>query len=438
MTDSLHILVIDDEPSIVELLSEYLRARGHTVRTASDGEQAMAVLEEHDPDLVLTDMKMPGIGGLELLEHIRGRDRFIGTILMTGYGTIDTAIRAMKNGALDYLLKPFKLREVHAAVIRAAERTRLERETVQLRQVVSLFETARGLEDPSGLDELYAHLATVATQELGGRGGLVAFDEPSVGRWVEACRTTQACFSGLDLQALGRAVAAGWEPGHHADLWLSGEQPLTVAPIRAQLRPGAASERVGFVAVVGGVGGVRRQTSLRIAADLVGDALARQVLGDSSRADGKRWGVALPDRASRAERLVALYDRMDTLVPERGRALGRRAAALHGELGFTTRGLLQGQLPGVRDLSGADARALREILLGVSERFDGDGSPRGLGGEAIGCTSRLLAIVDRWDLLTASRAYAPLLGPADASAALGAEAGSRLDPLMVERFLEMV
>jgi len=206
MSAVLNILVVDDEPSIVELLSEYLRARGHRVWSAADGEGALAVLAERDLDLVLTDMKMPGMDGLDLLDRLRAREPYIGTILMTGYGTIDTAIRAMKRGAQDYLIKPFKLREVHTAVVRAAERTRLERETVRLRQVVALFENAHVLEGPAGLDELYAHLVTVAAQELSAQGALVAFNEPSVGRWVEGYRTARAPFPGLDLQALGLSL----------------------------------------------------------------------------------------------------------------------------------------------------------------------------------------------------------------------------------------
>ncbi len=435
MTDALNILVVDDEPSILELLSEYLRARGHTVFTALDGAEAIVVLDRHALDLVLTDMKMPGIDGLELLGHIRERDRFIGAVLMTGYGTIETALRAMKSGAQDYLLKPFKLREVHAAVMRAAERTRLERETVRLREVISLFETARALDDPADLDALYTQLGAVASRELGGLGGLVAFDEPSAGCWVEACRTSRAPLAGLDLQALGRAVRAGGELG---TVWIGERQPLTVAPIRVQVRAGTAPEPIGLVAVVGIEAGRQRRISLSIAADLVGDALTRQVLGDRSRAEGLRWGARLPERGDRGARLAALYDRVDTLVPERGRALGHRAAGLYGAQGFTIRGLLRGQLPGASGLSDADGHALQEILLGVGERFDGEGSPHGLGGEAIRCAARLLAVVDRWDMLTTSRAYAPLLDRAAARAALEAEAGTRLDPRMVVRFLEMI
>ncbi len=431
---ALNILVVDDEPSIVDLLSEYLRARGHRVWTASDGERALAILDEQDLDLVLTDMKMPGMGGLELLDRVRQRERFVGAILMTGYGTIDTALRAMKTGAQDYLLKPFKLREVHAAIIRAAERTRLERETVRLRQVVRLFETSRALEEPTRLDELYAHLASVASQELRGRGALVAFKEPAVGGWVEYCRTARAPFSGLDLQALARSLTGESPPS----VWISPPQPLLAAPIRAQIEDGQPSRKVGLVAVIGETSDHREQVSLEIAAALVGDALSRQVLGDPSRKEGGRWGAPLPVATTRAERLAALVERAGALLDEEERALACRAAALHGDRTHSLRGLLRGQLPIPTSGAPADARRLREILLGVHERFDGCGSPRGLGGEGIPRAARLVAIADRWDLLTASRAYAPRLDGVDARLALSAEAGASLDPALLQAFLEMV
>jgi len=437
----LNILVVDDEPSIVELLSEYLRARGHRVWSASDGEEALALLEKRDLDLVLTDMKMPGLSGLELLERLRDREPYIGTILMTGYGTIDSAIRAMKNGAQDYLIKPFKLREVHTAVIRAAERTRLERETVRLRQVVALFENAHTLQSPSGLDELYAHLVTVTDQELEARGALVAFNEPAMGRWVECCRTARAPFSGLDLQALGLALADSPSETTSVDTaWLGSGQSLVVAPIHAQLEPGEGAVLVGLVAVVGAESpeGSAGRTSLKIAGSLVGDTLTRQVLGDRTRVNGQRWGAMIPERGSCGERLEALMARVDTLLDPADRPLAHRAARFHGELAFTTRGLLRGQLPGGKALNASEERKLREILLGTSERFDGGGSPRGLGGEAIPKTSRVLAIIDCWDWLTTSRAFAPLLSRTDARAALYAEAGARLDPLLIDPFLELI
>ena len=166
------ILVVDDEPSVVELLSEYLRTRGHTVCVAQDGLEALDRLEEGGIDVVLTDMKMPKVAGPELLRTIQQRGYPVATILMTGYGTVDSAVRALKAGAHDYLLKPFSLRELYAALGRTVERLKLERETFRLRQVTSLVQFAH---EATEVQPLLRRLCELASTE-GGQGARVTLE----------------------------------------------------------------------------------------------------------------------------------------------------------------------------------------------------------------------------------------------------------------------
>ncbi len=163
----LTVLVVDDEEDILELLGEYLRARGFGLRTAYDGEAALEIVRGGEVDIVLTDMNMPHMGGLELLERIGELSRPVGTIVMTGYGTVDTAITALKAGAYDYLLKPFRLREVHGALVRASPRLAAERETARMRDLLAFYELAHGLDDLDGLPRLTGLLASVARAETG-------------------------------------------------------------------------------------------------------------------------------------------------------------------------------------------------------------------------------------------------------------------------------
>ncbi len=100
------ILVADDEPSFRELLADILETAGHEVVEARDGEQALAALERGAYDLVLTDQRMPGIGGLELLRRIRQRAAPPPVVMLTAYGTIPEAVEAVRLGAADYLTKP--------------------------------------------------------------------------------------------------------------------------------------------------------------------------------------------------------------------------------------------------------------------------------------------------------------------------------------------
>ncbi|HEY0713232.1 MAG TPA: response regulator, partial [Polyangia bacterium] len=96
------ILIVDDEANARTALAELLREEGYTVETAADGFKALGKLEETPPDLVLTDLKMPGMGGVELLEKVKGIDDEIVVVVMTASGAVETAVDAMKRGAANY------------------------------------------------------------------------------------------------------------------------------------------------------------------------------------------------------------------------------------------------------------------------------------------------------------------------------------------------
>ena len=105
--DSRLVLVVDDEPSMRTALSETVRRMGHEVKTALDGIDAIEQIERVKPWLVLTDLKMPRLGGLDLVKEIKQKSPATLVVLMTAYGTVETAVEAMKCGANDYILKPF-------------------------------------------------------------------------------------------------------------------------------------------------------------------------------------------------------------------------------------------------------------------------------------------------------------------------------------------
>src|SRR5205823_5246074 len=110
--ESPRILVVDDEKVIREILSDFLTMEGYVVRTVEDGVEALKELTKRSYNLVISDLKMPNMGGLELIEKITEQQIPVLTVIMTGFGTVETAIEAMKKGAYDYILKPFKVEEV--------------------------------------------------------------------------------------------------------------------------------------------------------------------------------------------------------------------------------------------------------------------------------------------------------------------------------------
>jgi DNA-binding NtrC family response regulator len=128
------ILIVDDEPNARTALAELLREEGYAVETAADGFKALPKLEEFAPDLVLTDLKMPGMDGMELMKRAWEADPERVVVVMTAYGSVDTAVAAMRQGAADYLTKPINIDELVLVLSRVLERRRLRAETGQLRQ----------------------------------------------------------------------------------------------------------------------------------------------------------------------------------------------------------------------------------------------------------------------------------------------------------------
>ncbi|HET9954064.1 MAG TPA: sigma-54 dependent transcriptional regulator [Polyangiaceae bacterium] len=128
------ILVVDDEANARSALAEILREEGYSVETASDGFKALAKAEEFDPDLVLTDLKMPGMDGVELLRRLlRAPESRVAVVVMTAFGAVETAVSAMREGAVDYLTKPLNTDELLLVLDRALENIRLRREASMLR-----------------------------------------------------------------------------------------------------------------------------------------------------------------------------------------------------------------------------------------------------------------------------------------------------------------
>ena len=127
------ILVVDDEETIRLSLKEALSGDGHEVIEARNCEEAFKKIEEVLPDLILADLRMPGMNGLTLLEKVKAKDPTMLVIVMTGYGTIDSAVEAMKLGAYDYLAKPFKLDHLKLVVAKALGTQALRREVLELR-----------------------------------------------------------------------------------------------------------------------------------------------------------------------------------------------------------------------------------------------------------------------------------------------------------------
>jgi DNA-binding NtrC family response regulator len=122
------ILVADDDPYIQEVLGDRLESLGYRVLRAGDGKHALEIIERQDPEMAFLDIEMPGIKGLDLLKEIRKREKDFPVVMITAYGSIDLAVEAMKEGAYDFIPKPFKASHIKLVVEKAMERQKLRRE----------------------------------------------------------------------------------------------------------------------------------------------------------------------------------------------------------------------------------------------------------------------------------------------------------------------
>ena len=146
-----NILVVDDEKGQRDILKAILVKQGYEISTSSNGMEALRLFKETPFDVVLTDLKMPGLDGIELLRNILKEKSPVSVVLMTAHGTINSAVEAMKLGAFDYLVKPFEMDELLVVVKKALEKTNLLKENTLLRQQLEERFSIGGIVGKSGI-----------------------------------------------------------------------------------------------------------------------------------------------------------------------------------------------------------------------------------------------------------------------------------------------
>ena len=166
MNDSIRILVVDDEASQRELVSGYLKKQGFEVFTAAGGESALELFRQAPMELILTDQRMPGLSGLDLLKAAREINPETQVIVMTAYGSVETAVAAMRDGAADYVAKPLNLEELRQKIQRIVEQHRLYAENRALREELKSRHRIEGIIGESGqMVEVISLVQRVAASE---------------------------------------------------------------------------------------------------------------------------------------------------------------------------------------------------------------------------------------------------------------------------------
>lgn len=160
------ILVIDDDASLRRVLEYNLQEEGYEVFACASGEEGLRLADEHGPELVITDMKMPGMDGLQVLKEVRGRFPDTLVIIITAFGAIDAAVQAMKSGAYDYITKPFNREALKLTVAKALRMSGLSAENRRLKEDLDGREEFRNIIGISpAMEQVFAMVRKVADTE---------------------------------------------------------------------------------------------------------------------------------------------------------------------------------------------------------------------------------------------------------------------------------
>lgn len=485
------ILVVDDERVIREILAEFLTLEGFTVDTVEDGEKALTELRLRPYDLVISDLKMPKISGLQLLQRVAEENLGVLVVIMTGFGTVESAIEAMKKGAYDYVLKPFKVEEVIHVVQRALHRQRLAAENIRLREALTIYRVSEAIARAQELDhildvildaaiaEAKADVATIHLRDARsgafeerikrvgpevappaglpspafdalapswGTGGVVAHGPRAARFFREAAAGDDlSSYVAVPLQASGQLVGAlnvysftrgkKFDEGHRKLLSVLASRAATAietARLYEDLRVRNDELRAANLSLEE----TFQQTVAGFAQALEESDLYTR--GHSERvatyAEVLARGLTLPDPEVR--RIV-----QSGVMHDVGK-IGVRYDMLNKPGKLTPEEIAVFRLhpeKGKRIL--APVPCLHGLIDGCwchHEYWDGSGYPRGLAGHAIPLVGRVVAIADAYDAMTSDRAYRRALPHDVAIGEIERCAGTQFDPELASAFVTLM
>jgi len=481
---SAQILVVDDDPGIVEILVELLEDFDYRVTTAANGVEACEHLQRQPFDLVLTDINMPKMDGIELIREIGKLDKPPIVIVITAYASMQSAIDAIKLGVYDYIVKPFNFEIVINAVERALEKCFLMRENVNLKEMMALYRASELISSRFGLDEVVKVLFEAAAVFT--RADFMALylnnadDREGTGDFELYRRQLLRETTAAEMSFLPKTISAAQIQAYLArhssriftpedslllELQKQSEQPISCNSLLAfSLK--ASNRQVGILLLASLDPRVsfsdKQRRSFYMLVSKAAAAIENTYLYDNLQRHYletvESFAQALEAKDSYTHghsRQVSLYA---GLIARRlgfsGKelALLEQAALLHdiGKIGITDTilnhpGSLSGDemdevrkhpckgrniLAPIRSLSG-----LAEVVYHHHERWDGTGYPDGLAGEEIPLMARIIGIADAFDAITSQRPYRISLDLDAALAELEQGAGSQFDPGLVDIFL---
>ena len=474
--DVAKVLVVDDEEVIREILADFLTMEGFYVRTAEDGSAALVELSRDRFDLVLSDLKMPNMGGLELLGAIRKHTPHVVTIIMTGFGTVETAIEAMKQGAYDYVLKPFKVEEVVHTIRRGLETQRLEAENFRLKEALSLYKVSEAIAASLSLEQVVHTLSRAAIDEVDSDLVTVLLSDGG-GSFYRRSTELNPNFrlrrepDTLNIEALGEHFVhapALLEHGERCWRYFDEVEEEPSPQSLAVARLTARGDTIGFLCALSYTQGKRfdegQRKLLHATADRASAAIENARLYEDLQATFKQTIRGLASAIDKMDRYtaghsarVAAYAQILAIklgLSDADIEIVRQSALMHdiGKIGCVMNLNKPGKLTQEeyeifkqhpdhgRDIL-QPIEFLHPLIPGVHlhhERWDGLGYPLGLKGNDVPIIARIIAVADTYDAMTSDRAYRKALAHDIAISEIDRCGGSQFDPELAHGFLESI
>ncbi|WP_243367288.1 HD domain-containing phosphohydrolase [Fundidesulfovibrio soli] len=481
------ILLVDDEPELLEVCAEALSDLAGKISTAGDGLQAATLIAQESYDLVISDLRMPGAGGMDLIKSVSRISPGTDVIVLTGFGTIDNAVECVRLGAVNYLLKPFRVESLRSAVIKALDERSMRQQQkavsdlsrmLDLNNALSIQKDSKSLIKefllqvrssfmPDGIAFFYGGSPNGngngnGNGVHGGRHVLIGphfRDHPEVRAWFESLAGSLAnrgrpllLEEQLLRQAFGQRVSEGAVPASAIGVSVSGPEgtPGAVVALRAEGSSPYSLSDLHLLTLFAAHASLCFEshwacTRLKSVNDEIVFSLVHAVEAKDTYTRGHSERVSR--YAARLGKFIGLEQREVDLV--------RTAGMLHdvGKIGVPDSILnkpailephelpVMRQHPAIaRNILGKVA-SLTDVLPVVyhhHERFDGTGYPDGLKGEDIPFLARLISVADGFEAMTTDRAYHRARSVDAARAILANGAGRQWDPGLVQAWLKLL
>jgi response regulator RpfG family c-di-GMP phosphodiesterase len=467
---------VDDEPELLEINKETLEGRGHRVLTADNGEEALKALAGTAVDLVVTDLRMPKLGGRELLTRMRGRGLDADVIFLTGYGTVESAVECIQQGASDYLLKPFDIREFLSKVDKVLAERDMRRRTGHGRrdpgnELERLLDLGAALREQRDLKSLVKEFLLQIRDTFDPDGMALFLKErmvPDMGRyvaWGPLLRGNQRARRWFE--AVAERLMASGSPKLFDSLDVdTGQGRRTVSAMVCPVADGSGP--LGAVVVTRDHARGYAMPSLQMLSVFAAQAAsAMETLAAKTRIQDMNLEIITSHVCSveakdfytkgHSERVGAFSAQLgrELGLPEREVEMLSFAGVLHdvGKIGIPDSILNK---PGPLTEAEADVmrqhpvmgrdilsnvHTLRELVPIVyhhHEHVNGNGYPDGLAGDSIPFMARIVSVADGFEAMVSDRAYQKARSFDEARAILLQGSGSQWDEHIVRAWLHLM